>query len=92
MGLPFGLTELEVAAILAEVADHSAFWNSDRCKRVTVEKHLGCPPREEHLGRKSIERISEKIDWLIVIGRLQCFETRSGQYIKVPGAKVEVRG
>jgi hypothetical protein len=82
-------TKEEQKMILEEVADHIRFWSgslggSDRCKRATVEKHLETPPRECHLGRKPMEKASEKIDWMIEQKLLVFIPGRTGGYLQCP--------
>ncbi len=80
-------SDQEEQMILAEVRDHATYWHSDRCKRGTVEAHLrgkhACHP-----GRVGIADVEAKIDWLIVLGKLQVIPSRSGEYLKVSGEEV----
>ncbi len=82
-------SEREEQVILAEVRDHAAYWHSDRCKRATVEAHLS-GKHVCHPGRGGIVDVGAKIDWLVVLGKLQVVSSRSGDYLKVPGMEVSV--
>lgn len=75
-------TKEEIELILKEVADHSKYWESDRCKRDTVEKHLESPPRECHKDREPIKKVTEKIDWMIAHEMLIFLPGRTGGYLQ----------
>ena len=75
---------LDEQIILDEIADHIAYWKSDRCKRSTVEHHLSESPREVHPNRKPMQDVTKKIDALIAAGKVVRVPGRTGDYLMLP--------
>lgn len=66
----------DTEAILQEVKDHAAYWNSNMAKRLTVEKHL---------TEKGVQDVTAKVDALINSGKLVLthISKHSAEYLQV---------